>query len=201
MLVYSCYVSLSLETVYRGGNGSDWRVAFSCLPSSCRYWANRRRRENATFQSLPFPSVYTCTSEIGNESFFIFTALQYMMRPSIPIDLLQWDIWFPETCTLTENKFSRETYFYTVASWQNVDGGLDSFIAIAGKTWKRKAPLGFQKNRTICTSHSGQTETVSVRFRPKILACFGFSFGISVFSFFGVSAEALLSAKWPHILV
>ena len=36
----------------------DWRVAFSRLPSSCRYWADRRRQENATFQLLPFPSVY-----------------------------------------------------------------------------------------------------------------------------------------------
>ena len=34
--------------------------------------------------------------------------------------------------------------------------------------------------------NSGQTEIVSVRFRPKILACFGF--GVSVFSLFGVSA-------------
>ena len=45
------------QKVYRGGNGSDWRVAFSRLPSSCQYRADRRRRENATLQSLPFPSV------------------------------------------------------------------------------------------------------------------------------------------------
>ena len=42
------------------------------------------------------------------------------------------------------------------------------------------------------TGCSGQTETVSVRFQPKILA--GFGFGISVFSLFGVSAETLFSA-------
>ena len=34
---------------------------FSRLPSSCRYWADQRRQENATFQLLPFPSVYTTT--------------------------------------------------------------------------------------------------------------------------------------------
>ena len=47
------------NSIYQGGTGSDWRVAFSRLPSSCRYWADQRRRENTTFQSLPFPSVYT----------------------------------------------------------------------------------------------------------------------------------------------
>ena len=49
---------------------------------------------------------------------------------------------------------------------------------------------------------SDQTETVSVRFWPKISACFGF--GISVFSLFGVSAETLFSAETavlPHISV
>ena len=50
---------------------------------------------------------------------------------------------------------------------------------------------------------SGQTETVSVWFRPKISACFGF--GVSVFSLFGVSAETLFSAEaslfWPKYLV
>ena len=40
---------------------------------------------------------------------------------------------------------------------------------------------------------SGQTETVSVRFRPKISAFFGF--GVSVFSLFGASAEILFSAE------
>ena len=46
-----------------------------------------------------------------------------------------------------------------------------------------KGKCGFQK------WPSGQTETVSVRFRPKISACLGLGFGISVFSLFGVSAE------------
>ena len=52
------YIYIERSSLYRGGNGSDWRFAFSRLPSSCRYWADRRRRENATFQSLPFASVY-----------------------------------------------------------------------------------------------------------------------------------------------
>ena len=47
-------ISSGCNPTYRGGNGSDWRVAFSRLPSTCRYRADRRRRENATFQSLPF---------------------------------------------------------------------------------------------------------------------------------------------------
>ena len=42
---------------------------------------------------------------------------------------------------------------------------------------------------------SGQTKTVSVWFRPKISACFGFGFGVSVFSLFGVLAETLFLAK------
>ena len=53
-----CNMKRRTRTMYRGGNGSDWRVAFSRLPSSWRYRADRRRRENATLQTLPFPSVY-----------------------------------------------------------------------------------------------------------------------------------------------
>ena len=44
--------------------------------------------------------------------------------------------------------------------------------------------------------HSGQTETVSVRFRPKISTCFGFGFGISVFQpKQAISAEKVIQPK------
>ena len=41
---------------------------------------------------------------------------------------------------------------------------------------------------------SGQTKTVSVRFRPKILAKICFGLGVLAISFFGDSAETLF---WP----
>ena len=47
--------------------------------------------------------------------------------------------------------------------------------------------------QNLSVSTSFQTETVSVWFRPEILACFGF--GISGFSLFGVSAETLFLAE------
>ena len=43
--------------------------------------------------------------------------------------------------------------------------------------------------------HSGQTETVSVRFRPKFRLEICFGFGVLAFSIFGNSAETLLSAE------
>ena len=46
---------------------------------------------------------------------------------------------------------------------------------------------------------SGQTETVSVQFRPKISACFGF--GISVFSLFGFRPKQPVSAEKPYFLL
>ena len=42
---------------------------------------------------------------------------------------------------------------------------------------------------------SGQPNTVSVRFRPKISAEICFGFGLSAFSSFGDSAETLFSAE------
>ena len=42
---------------------------------------------------------------------------------------------------------------------------------------------------------SGQTEIVSVRFRPKFRLEICFGFGVSAFSHFGDSAETLLSAE------
>ena len=52
---------------------------------------------------------------------------------------------------------------------------------------KNEARLLARMNAVNSFVNSGQTETVSVRFQPKISA--SFSFGISVFSLFGVSAE------------
>ena len=42
---------------------------------------------------------------------------------------------------------------------------------------------------------SGQTEIVSVRFRPRFRLEICFGFGVSAFSHFGDSAETLLSAE------
>ena len=60
--------------------------------------------------------------------------------------------------------------------WQNLLAYIFNYL------WTR--PLTIYLVSMHC---SGQTETVSVWFRPKISACFGF--GVSVFSLFGVLAE------------
>ena len=73
----------------------------------------------------------------------------------------------------------------------------DGCICSDGKAPRYKSSLTVTTNRA---SHvlvdlgwvdfSGQPEKVSVWFCPKISASFGFGFGISVFSLFGVSVES-----------
>ena len=68
---------------------------FSRLPSSCRYWADRRRKKNATFQSLPFLSVYNgfhkavkalnelkiCRYPYVDAQYILFCSLRSLPRP------------------------------------------------------------------------------------------------------------------------
>ena len=51
------------------------------------------------------------------------------------------------------------------------------------------------QSTNLCTPRSGQPNTVSVRFRPKISAKICFGFGLSAFSSFGDSAETHFSAE------
>ena len=57
-----CFLSLLFSLhMYTGWEWKRWK-GWVFSPSSCRYWADRRRRENTTFQLLPFPSVYTSSA-------------------------------------------------------------------------------------------------------------------------------------------
>ena len=72
--------------MYRGGNGSDWRVAFSRVPSSCRYRADQRRRENASIpvclQILPLKSYVRILSLRGESILWSISTI--FMSISIP---------------------------------------------------------------------------------------------------------------------
>ena len=72
--------------MYRGGNGSDWRVAFSRVPYSCRYRADQRRRENASIpvclQILPLKSYVRILSLRGESILWSISTI--FMSISIP---------------------------------------------------------------------------------------------------------------------
>ena len=100
---------------------------------------------------------------------------------------------FPKTFSLTQNKFSGMTYFYTIGSCR-----ADMIVnACSNFLNQDMLPLNFEKDagKKAVLRDSGQTEALLVRFRPKISVRFDFGFGISVFSLFGVLAKTLFPAE------
>ena len=55
-------------SIFFFSNGSDWKIAFSCLLRSAQYRQEEGRRENATLQSLPFPPRYIQLKEYRNST-------------------------------------------------------------------------------------------------------------------------------------